>query len=98
MASDAYTLQPAIPEGTMVPLITHYTIAFWKKFLEGDDGYMRYLTPGYAKRNGFEAVVESSDVAPATARKARCRVTARRRRCVSWRRRAQSTSRRLSLP
>ena len=40
MASDAYPLQPAIPEGTMVPLITHYTIAFWKKFLEGDDGYM----------------------------------------------------------
>ena len=41
----------------MVPLITHYTIAFWKKFLEGDGRYMSYLTPGYAKRNGLEAVV-----------------------------------------
>jgi hypothetical protein len=57
MASDAYTLQPAIPAETMGPLITHYTIAFWKKFLEGDGRYMRYLTPGYAKRNHLEAVV-----------------------------------------
>ena len=56
-ASDAYTLQPAIPAETMVPLITHYTIAFWKKFLEGDGRYMSYLTPGYAKRAGLEAVV-----------------------------------------
>ena len=58
MATDAFTLQPAIPEEIMVPLIKNYTIAFWKKFLEGDGRYMRYLTPGYANRNGLEAVVK----------------------------------------
>ena len=39
----------------MVPLIKLYTIAFWKKYLEGDGRYMRYLTPGYANRNDLEA-------------------------------------------
>ena len=58
MATDAFTLQPAIPEEVMVPLIKVYTIAFWKTFLEDDHRYMRYLTPGYANRNDFEAIVE----------------------------------------
>lgn len=44
MASDAYTLQPAIPAQIMVPLINHYTIAFWKRFLEGDGGTSRTLS------------------------------------------------------
>ena len=58
MATDAFTLQPAIPEEIMVPLIKNYTVAFWKKYLEGDGRYMRYLTPGYATRHGLQAVVE----------------------------------------
>jgi dienelactone hydrolase len=58
MATDAFTLQPAVPEEIMVPLIKHYTIAFWKASLEGDRRYMRHLTPGYARRNGLEALVE----------------------------------------
>jgi hypothetical protein len=58
MATDAFTLQPAIPEEVMVPLIKLYTIAFWKTHLEGDHRYMRYLTPGYAKRNDLKATVE----------------------------------------
>jgi hypothetical protein len=55
---DPFTLLPAIPEEVMVPLIMNYTVAFWKKFLDGDDRYMRYLTPGYAQRNDLEAIVE----------------------------------------
>lgn len=58
MATDAFTLQPAISEETMVPLIKNFTIAFWKKFLERDGRYMRYLTPGYAQANEPAAVVE----------------------------------------
>lgn len=58
MATDAFTLQPAIPEEIMVPMIKLYTVAFWKRFLEGDGRYMRYLTPGYAQRNDLQAVVE----------------------------------------
>ena len=58
MATDAFTLQPAIPEEVMVPLIKLYTIAFWKSFLEGDRRYMPYLTPGYAQRHDLEAVVD----------------------------------------
>ena len=54
---DLFTLQPVIPEEEMVPMIELYTVAFWKSFLEGDKRYMRYLTPGYAKRNEFEADV-----------------------------------------
>ena len=34
------------------------TIAFWKSFLEGDRRYMPYLTPGYAKRNDLEALID----------------------------------------
>jgi predicted dienelactone hydrolase len=55
---DPFTLQPAIPEEVMVPLINLYTVAFWKAFLEGDHRYMAYLTPGYASRNGLEAIVD----------------------------------------
>jgi hypothetical protein len=58
MSTDAFTLQPAIPEEVMVPLIKLYTVAFWKAFLEGDRRYMVYLTPGYASRNGLEAIVD----------------------------------------
>jgi hypothetical protein len=58
MATDAFTLQPAIPEEVMVPMIHLYTVAFWKAFLESDRRYMRYLTPGYANRNGLPAIVE----------------------------------------
>jgi len=57
MASDAFTLKPAIPEERMVPLIELYTVAFWKTFLEGDHRYQRYLAPGYARRHGLEAIV-----------------------------------------
>jgi acetyl esterase/lipase len=35
----------------VVPRLLHYSVAFWKTFLEGDHRYMPYLTPGYAKRN-----------------------------------------------
>jgi hypothetical protein len=58
MATDAFTLQPAIPEEVMVPLIKLYTIAFWKASLEHDRRYMGYLTPGYADRNDLQAIVE----------------------------------------
>jgi hypothetical protein len=57
MASDDFTLQPAIPEEVIVPLIKLYTIAFWKSFLDGDHRYKRYLTPGYANRNNLEALI-----------------------------------------
>ena len=57
MASDAFTLKPAIREEVMVPLIELYTVAFWKTFLQGDHRYQRYLTPGYAHRNELEAEV-----------------------------------------
>lgn len=57
MATDAFTLQPAIPERVMVPLIKLYTIAFWKSFLDDDHRYRSYLTPGYANRNELEALV-----------------------------------------
>lgn len=61
MATDAFTLQPAIPEEIMVPLIMNYTISFWKAFLERDRRYMRYLTPGYAQHQRLEAIVEIED-------------------------------------
>ena len=57
-ATDAFTLQPAIPEEVMVPMIKLYTISFWKTFLQDDLRYMRYLTPGYAQQNDLEALVE----------------------------------------
>lgn len=58
---DPFTLQPVIPEELMVPMIKGYTVAFWKSFLEGDKRYLPYLTPGFAKRNGLEAIVEIED-------------------------------------
>ncbi len=60
-ATDAFTLDEPIPGNIMVPTITHYTVAFWKKFLEGDGRYMRYLTPGYARVHGLPAAVRIQD-------------------------------------
>ena len=57
MADDPLLPAGATREEVMVPLIKLYTVAFWKKFLEGDGRYMRYLTPGYANRNDLEAFV-----------------------------------------
>jgi hypothetical protein len=45
----------------MVLLVTHYSVAFWKKFLDGDGRYMRYLTPGYANVHGLEVEVDIRD-------------------------------------
>jgi acetyl esterase/lipase len=56
MATDAFTLIPAISAEVMVPLIHLYTVAFWKASLEHDRRYMPYLTPGYAKRNDLSAI------------------------------------------
>ena len=47
-----------MPADVLVPMVKLYTVAFFKKFLEGDDRYMRYLTPGYANTQGLSAVVE----------------------------------------
>ena len=44
-------------QSVMVGLVTQYTIAFWKTFLDGDHRYMRYLTPGYANVHGFPTQV-----------------------------------------
>ena len=52
-----YTPVAPPPQSVMVRLVTHYTIAFWKTFLDGDHRYMRYLTPGYANVNGFPTQV-----------------------------------------
>jgi hypothetical protein len=41
----------------LVERVAHYTIAFWKAFLEGDRRYMRYLTPGYAEVHDFSEQV-----------------------------------------
>ena len=60
-ATDGFTLDEPIPGNIMVPTITHYTVAFWKKFLEGDGRYMRYLTPGYARVHGLPAAVRIQD-------------------------------------
>jgi predicted dienelactone hydrolase len=57
MPDDPLLLAPAVPEEVMVPLIKHYTVSFWKAFLEGDRRYMRYLTPGFAQRNELPALV-----------------------------------------
>lgn len=57
MARDEVTPAPALPAEIMVPVVTLYTVAFWKTFLEGDHHYMRYLTPGYARVHGLAAVV-----------------------------------------
>jgi acetyl esterase/lipase len=52
-----YTPVAPPSQSVMVTLVAHYTIAFWKTFLEGDHRYMRYLTPGYANVNGFPTQV-----------------------------------------
>ncbi len=61
LPTDAFTLNPVIPQELLVPQIELYTVAFWKTFLEGDHGYMRYLTPGYARSHRLEAVVFKID-------------------------------------
>jgi predicted dienelactone hydrolase len=57
MVDDPLLLAPAIPEEVMSPMVKHYTVSFWKAFLEGDRRYMGYLTPGYAQRNELPALV-----------------------------------------
>jgi acetyl esterase/lipase len=57
LATDAFTLAPAIPGEVMVPVVKLYTVAFWKTFLAGDHQYMRYLAPGYARANDLPAEV-----------------------------------------
>lgn len=52
-----YTPLAPPAQSVMGRLVTHYTIAFWKTFLEKDHRYMRYLTPGYANVNGFRTQV-----------------------------------------
>ena len=61
LPTDAVTLNPVIPEETLVPQIELYTVAFWKTFLEGDHRYMRYLTHGYARSHRLDAVVFKID-------------------------------------
>jgi len=60
-ATDAFTLEVPVPGDVMVSSIQHYTVAFWKKFLDGDGRYMRYLTPGYARANRLQTVVKIRD-------------------------------------
>jgi hypothetical protein len=59
--SDEFTTGISMPADILVPMIKLYTVAFWKKFLEGDRRYMRYLTPGYANVHDLEAVVTIID-------------------------------------
>ena len=61
LSTDAFTLNPVIPEEILVPQIMLHTVAFWKTFLEGDHRYMRYLTPGYAQSHHLQAVVFKID-------------------------------------
>jgi predicted dienelactone hydrolase len=61
LPTDAFTLNPVIPEEILVPQIELYTVAFWKTFLEGDHRYMRYLAPGYARSHRLQAVVFKID-------------------------------------
>ena len=61
LPTDAFTLNPVIPEEILVPQITLHTVAFWKTFLQGDHRYMPYLTPGYARSHGLQAVVFKID-------------------------------------
>jgi hypothetical protein len=57
MVNDPLLLGPAVPEEVMSPMIKHYTVSFWKTFLEGDCRYMRCLTPGFAERNELPALI-----------------------------------------
>jgi predicted dienelactone hydrolase len=52
-----YTPVAPPPQSLMGSVVKHYTVAFWKTFLEGDHRYMRFLTPGYANVNGFPTLV-----------------------------------------
>ena len=61
LSTDAFTLNPVIPDETLVPQIKLHSVAFWKTFLEGDHRYMRYLTHGYARSHRLEAVVSKVD-------------------------------------
>ena len=61
LSTDAFTLNPVIPEEILVPQIELHTVAFWKTFLEGDHRYMRYLTPGYAQSHHLQAEVFKID-------------------------------------
>jgi dienelactone hydrolase len=53
-----YVLAPGVPSETMVPLVTLYTVAFFKVHLAGDHRYVRYLAPGYAARNDLPVTVQ----------------------------------------
>jgi predicted dienelactone hydrolase len=61
LPTDAFTLNPVIPEEILAPQIKLHTVAFWKTFLDGDHRYMRYLTPGYARSHHLQAVVFTID-------------------------------------
>jgi predicted dienelactone hydrolase len=61
LATDAFTLNPVIPEEMLVPQIKLHTVAFWKTFLQGDHRYTRYLTAGYARRHHLQAAVFKID-------------------------------------
>jgi hypothetical protein len=52
-----YTPVAAPRQEVMIELVAHYTVAYWKVFLEGDRRYMRYLTAGYAHVHGLPGVV-----------------------------------------
>jgi hypothetical protein len=52
-----YMPQRPIRAEEMIPMVKLYTVAFWKTRLEGDHRYQRYLVPGYAQSNNFEANV-----------------------------------------
>ena len=61
MPTDAFTVNPVIPEEILVPQIKLHTVAFWKTFLQGDHRYMRYLTAGYARSHHLQASVFKID-------------------------------------
>ncbi|HKX12473.1 MAG TPA: hypothetical protein VJP40_04920, partial [bacterium] len=59
--SNASTVELPMLHEVSLPMIKLHTVAFFKKFLEGDGRYMRYLTPGYAETQNLQAVVEIRD-------------------------------------
>ncbi|HKY63523.1 MAG TPA: hypothetical protein VJR29_08900 [bacterium] len=56
--SDASHDEPPPNYDTMQPVLENYTIGFFKKFLEGEGSYMKYLTPGYAQVHDLPANVD----------------------------------------
>jgi dienelactone hydrolase len=40
-----YLTKPAIRAEEMIPIVNHYTVAFWKMQLQGDCRYQRFLAP-----------------------------------------------------